>query len=36
MTRTADVVLQDWYKGSALWLSRKGGPTYRVDAAFLW
>eukprot|EP00878_Enallax_costatus_P019257 GHUV01020312.1.p1 GENE.GHUV01020312.1~~GHUV01020312.1.p1 ORF type:complete len:402 (+),score=61.33 GHUV01020312.1:254-1459(+) len=28
--------LEDWYRGAALWLSRKGGPTIRVDAAFIW
>eukprot|EP00775_Hariotina_reticulata_P004880 gene4880-5125_t len=28
--------LEDWYAAAAIWLSRKGGPTWRVDHVFLW
>lgn len=28
--------MHEWWEAAALWLARKGGPTWRVDHVFMW
>jgi hypothetical protein len=28
--------MYDWFTAASMWLSRKGGPTWRVDHVFMW